>query len=94
VVSASHDTMAQVEQTIMRLDANNAKKQHVHVYTLGHADPDNVAAILKGMFTVDSTGASTSVQPSLSRLTNRTTTGASSDVSDTLNTSSNSGTSH
>jgi hypothetical protein len=43
---------------------------------------------------VDSTGASTSVQPSLSRLTNRTTTGASSDVSDTLNTSSNSGTSH
>jgi type II secretory pathway component GspD/PulD (secretin) len=93
LVQASHDTMAQIEMTIARLDASGAKKQHVHVYTLNHADPDNVAAIVKGMFTVEQTNASTSIQPSLSRLTNRTTTGASSDISDTLNTSSNSGTS-
>ena len=94
LVSASHDTMAGIALTIGRLDANGSKKQHVHVYTLNHADPDNVAAILKGMFTVDSTGAATSIQPSLTRLTNRTTTGASSDVSSTLNTNSNAGTSH
>ena len=94
LVSASHDTMAEIALMIGRLDANGAKKQHVHVYTLNHADPDNVAAILKGMFTVDSTGAGTSIQPSLSRLTSRTTTGASSDISETLNTGSNAGTSH
>jgi general secretion pathway protein D len=94
LVSASHDTMNQIESLISRLDSNASKKQHVHVYTLSHADPDNVAAILKGMFTVDSTGAATSVQPTLQRLTNRTATGASSDVSDTLNTNSNAGTSH
>ncbi len=90
VVSASHDTMAQIAITIGRLDANGSKKQHVHVYTLNHADPDNVAAILKGMFTVQTTSGTTNPQPSLIRLPNRTTTGASSDVSDTLNTNSNS----
>jgi general secretion pathway protein D len=94
LVSASHDTMAEIALTIARLDASGAKKQHVHIYSLAHADPDNVAAILKGMFTVDTTGATQSIQPSLQRLTNRTTTGASSDVSGTLNTNSNAGTSH
>ena len=95
VVSASHDTMAQVAVTIGRLDASSAKKQHVHVYTLNHADPDNVAAILKGMFSVDTASSSTTnPQPSLIRLPNRTTTGASSDITDTLNTNSNSTTNH
>jgi type II secretory pathway component GspD/PulD (secretin) len=94
LVQASHDTMAQVALTIARLDANGSKKQHIHVYTLNHADPDNVAAIVKGMFTVDTTNGGTNVQPSLVRLPNRTVSGASSDISSTLNTSSNSGTSH
>ena len=93
IVSASHDTMAQIAVTVGRLDSSSAKKQHVHVYTLGHADPDNVASILKSMFTVDATSGTVNAQPSLSRLTNRTTTGASSDVADALNTNSNSGSS-
>jgi general secretion pathway protein D len=94
LVSASHDTMAEIALTVTRLDAIGSKKQHVHVYSLAHADPDNVAAILKGMFVVDTTSASTSTQPSLSTLTNRTTQGASSDIAGTLNTNSNAGTSH
>jgi general secretion pathway protein D len=93
LVQASHDTMAQIALTVTRLDANGSKKQHIHVCTLNHADPDNVAAIVKGMFTVDTANGGTNIQPSLVRLPNRTVSGASSDISSTLNTSSNSGTS-
>lgn len=94
LVSASHDTMTQVALTIGRLDASDAKKQHVHVYALSHADPDNVATILRSMFSIESTGSSSSIsQPSTSRLENRTTQGATSDITNTLNTNSNSGTS-
>ena len=86
LVSASHDTMSQIALTVGRLDHDSSKKQHVRVYTLGHADPDNVATILRGMYSVTASNTTAS-QPSTSRLTNRTTTGASTDVSDTLNTS-------
>ncbi len=89
IVSSSRDTMEQIALTIGRLDASDSKKQHVYIYTLDHADPDNVASILRGMFSVDSSSA-TANQPSTSRLTERTTTGASSEVGDTLNTNGNS----
>ena len=94
LVSASHATMAQVSLTITRLDADKSKKQHVFVYTLKHGDPDNVATILRGMYSTSTTGSgssSTLTQPSISALPTRTQNGASSEVSNAL--SSGSGTS-
>jgi len=88
IVSCSRDMMEQIALTIGRLDASDSKKQHVYIYTLDHADPENVAAILRGMFSVDNSNSAS--QPSTSRLTERTTTGASTDVSNTLNTNSGS----
>ena len=90
IISCSHDTMEEVALTIGRLDATDAKKQHVYVHVLEHADPDNVATILRGMFG-DQTSNANSSQPTSSALNQRTTTGASSDVMGTLNTSGNSG---
>ena len=82
--------MSQIAVTVGRLDKDSSKKQHVRVYTLGHADPNNVAVILQGMY---STAASntTNTQPSLIRLPNRTIQGASTDVSNTLSTSGTGG---
>jgi len=88
IISASRDLMEQIALTVGRLDASDSKKQHVYIYTLDHADPDNVAAILRGMFGVDA--SNTNSQPTTSRLTERTANGASSDVTDTLNTNSTS----
>jgi general secretion pathway protein D len=86
IVTASHETMEQVALTIGRLDASDSKKQHVYVHVLEHADPDNVATVLRGMFG-DTTSTSTSSQPASNALNQRTTTGASADVTGTLNTS-------
>jgi type II secretory pathway component GspD/PulD (secretin) len=86
IVTASHETMEQVALTIGRLDASDSKKQHVYVHVLEHADPDNVATVLRGMFG-DTTSNSTSSQPASNALNQRTTTGASADVTGTLNTS-------
>lgn len=90
LVSASRDTMEQIALTIGRLDATDSKKQHVYVYTLEHADPDNVASILRGMFSSQNT-TSTGQQPTSSALNQRTSTGASTDVTGVLNTSGNTG---
>ena len=92
LVNTSHVTMEQIALTIGRLDATDARKQHVYVHTLAHADPDNVAAILRGMYS-QSTGSSSqdAQQPSTSRLSQRTTTGASSEVTGALNTNSTNG---
>ena len=93
LVSASHDTMSQIALTIGRLDADGSKKQHVRIVTLAHADPDNVATILRQMYSPTATNSSsTATQPSLSVLTNRTTTGVSSDITGTLSTSGSGGT--
>jgi len=84
IVSCSHETMEAVALTIGRLDSTDAKKQHIRVYTLENADPDNVASILRGMFTVN--GASINqTQQTTNVLSQRTSTGASSDVINTLN---------
>jgi type II secretory pathway component GspD/PulD (secretin) len=90
IVTCSHDMMEEVANTIGRLDSSDSKKQHIQVYTLQNADPDNVASILRGMFTVN--GASTTeTQNTTDVLSQRTQTGASSDVINTLNTSGNGG---
>jgi len=85
IVDASRDTMDQIALTIGRLDASDSKKQHVYVHVLEHADPDNVATILRGMFSTQ-TASSTSNQPASNTLNQRTTTGASSSVTNSLNT--------
>ena len=89
IISASHDAMEEIALTIGRLDSNDSKKQHIEVYSLDNADPDNVASILRGMFTVNG-AAPTQTQAPVDALRQRTTTGASTDVANTLNTSGNS----
>ncbi len=85
VVSAARETMAQIAVTVGRLDASDSKKQHVYVHRLENADPDNVASILRGMFSTQDSNSNTSgAQPSSSRLNQRTTSGATNDGSNTL----------
>ena len=90
IVSSSRDSMEEIALTIGRLDASDSKKQHVHIYTLENADPDNVAAILRGMFTVNGADNS-STQQTTDVLSQRTATGASSNIVNTLNTGGNTG---
>ena len=75
VVSASRDNMEEIALTVGRLDTTDDKKQHVHIYTLENADPDNVASILQGMFTAN---ANNTLQNNADVLSQRTSTGASS----------------
>ena len=85
IVTASRDTMENVALTIGRLDASDTKKQHVYVHSLQNADPENVAAILRGMFTDQ--GASNNSQTTTSQLTRRQTSGASLDPSNVMSNS-------
>lgn len=50
IVSASGELMSQIGKMVLQLDKDNSKKQKVYVYSLEHADADNVAEILRGMF--------------------------------------------
>jgi general secretion pathway protein D len=50
VVSASAGLMEQIANMVEQLDSDNSRKQKVYVYSLEHADADNVAEILRGMF--------------------------------------------
>ncbi len=56
LVSAGRESMIQVAELVGRMDSSNAKRQQVFVFPLAHADVDNVAAILRGMFGDDETG--------------------------------------
>jgi len=49
LVAAARETMAEVAEMVGRLDATDAKHQRVFVRQLTHADPDSVAAVLRGM---------------------------------------------
>ncbi len=86
MVNTGRETMTQIAEMVGRLDATDSKRQHVYVHLLQHADPDSVAAVLRGMLG-DSSGASTT-QTETSRLMQRTSSGASTDATQT---SSNSG---
>ncbi|MEA3188701.1 MAG: ral secretion pathway protein [Chthoniobacter sp.] len=90
VVSAAHDTMTQVAMTIGRLDSTDAKKQRVYYIPLGHADPENAAAILRGMFSGQTSSTSTT-QGASSRLTQRQANGASADATSGVGGNSNTG---
>jgi len=90
LVSAARESMTQIALTVGRLDSGDTRKQKVFVHSLENADPDNVATILRGMFGNQSNSSSTGAQPASNQLNQRTTTGASSDITNLLNTSGNS----
>ena len=50
IVSASRNLMKQVEDMVLQLDANPAKKQKVFVYSLENADVQEVETVLKALF--------------------------------------------
>ena len=60
IVSASAGLMSEIGQMVGKLDSDNSRKQKVYVYSLEHADADNVAEILRGMFEDRLNGASRS----------------------------------
>jgi type II secretory pathway component GspD/PulD (secretin) len=78
LVNAARDAMAEIAEMIGRLDATDAKKQHVYVHSLEHADVDSVAGVLRGMLGDQSANAT---QTSTGRLTNRSVNGAAMDTS-------------
>lgn len=78
LVSAGRESMMQIAELIGRLDASAAKKERVFVYSLEHADVDNVAAILRGMFGDTDTGTRTGQVGS--RLVDRASEGATVDI--------------
>ena len=90
LVNAARDSMAQIASMVERLDARDTKKQHVYVHSLDNADPDNVAAILRGMFS-NQGSSSSGAQPSSNRLNQRSASGASANITDAMNTSGRAG---
>ena len=85
LVSAPHQMMLGIAEMVGRLDATTDKKQRVFVVPLEHADVDNVAAILRGMFEEQGTGGRSSGTTQASNpLTDRTTSGVSSEMTTTL----------
>jgi general secretion pathway protein D len=60
IVSASAGLMSEIGQMVGQLDSDKSRKQKVYVYSLEHADADNVAEILRGMFEDRLNGASQS----------------------------------
>ena len=58
IVIAASTLMPQIGQMVGRLDSDSSRRQKVYVYSLEHADVDNVAEILRGMFEDRLSGAS------------------------------------
>jgi len=81
VVSAASDTMVQVAQMILQLDANPAKEKKVYVYPLKNANAETVAEIMDEMFEEQSR------QNSSGSRTNRSNTTRSTRNTSTRNTS-------
>jgi type II secretory pathway component GspD/PulD (secretin) len=62
IVSASRETLVDVEAIISQLDASSARKQKVFVYTLENGDVKQVEAILRNLFQSSSARTTTSQQ--------------------------------
>jgi general secretion pathway protein D len=86
LVIAGRDTMADIAEMVGRLDASDARKQHVYVHSLEHADADSVANVLRGMLG-DQTATNATSQSGTGRLTERSANGATMDTSDFTNSS-------
>ena len=89
IISAAPDTMAQIAETVGRLDASDAKKQHIYVHSLQHADAEGVAEVLRGMLGQQTT--TNSAQSGAGRLNQRSATGASMDTSNATSNMTGSG---
>jgi type II secretory pathway component GspD/PulD (secretin) len=81
LVNAGRETMMQIAELVGRLDSGADRKQRVYVHPLDHADVENVAGILRGMFesqTAGTRGTTTRGQQTTTtgRLTERAATGA------------------
>ncbi len=81
---AAKDVMPQLALTVERLDSGIEKKQQVCVYRLENADPNNVYTILRSMFSSQGGSSNTSAQPTSGRLNQRSSDGASTNISNTL----------
>ncbi len=69
IVSASRETLDDVEAIISQLDSNSARKQKVFVYTLENGDVKQVEAILRNLF--QSSNARTTTSQQVDPLTTR-----------------------
>ncbi|MBN1866109.1 hypothetical protein JW916_02335 [Candidatus Sumerlaeota bacterium] len=78
IVSAGSERMSQVERIIAGLDANPAKAQGVRVYSIQHANPEDVAAILQEMFQKQGATTSNTNGSSASGSSSSTSSGSSS----------------
>lgn len=86
LVNAGRETMMQIAELVGRLDSGSERKQRVYVHPLDHADVENVAGILRGMFESQTSGTRSTTrnqQTTTGRLTERAATGASSDTGTT-----------
>ena len=82
IVSASKETLIDVEEIVTQLDANAAHKQKVFVYTLENGDVKQVEAILKNLFQSSNNRSSTSQQvDALSNRSSSNTQATSSNIS-------------
>jgi len=50
IVRAASTIMTQIDQMVQSLDANPARQRNVYTYSLENANPEEVAAILEGLF--------------------------------------------
>lgn len=62
IVSASRETLTDIEEIVKQLDASSAHKQKVFVYTMENGDVKQVEAILKNLFQSSNTRSTTSQQ--------------------------------
>jgi general secretion pathway protein D len=85
VVTAAQGSMTQIAEMIGRLDATDAKKQRVFVHSLQHADVENVAAVLRGMLGQQTGSGVGAAQTGVSRLTERSASGAQMDAENVFN---------
>mgnify|MGYP002630580469 CR=1 FL=1 len=74
IISAPRQMMASIEKMVEQLDASPARKQNVYVYSLEHADANNMAEILRGMFEGQSSRNTQRTTTQTSPLSNRSTT--------------------
>ncbi len=83
IVTAAHEQMSQIAEMVGRLDATDAKKQHVYTHSLQHADAGTVADVLRGMLGQQTN--SNSSQAGTNVLTQRSANGATLDTAGTTN---------
>ena len=62
VVSASRETLEDIEAIVNQLDASTARKQKVFVYTLENGDVKQVEAVLRNLFPSSNTRTTTTQQ--------------------------------